>query len=62
MAESEERLIAGFEVEQPALVPEAAAVAGERSISADYAVARNDHRDAVITVRAPDRALRPGIA
>ena len=51
-------MIAGFEIEQPALAPKAAAVAGECSISADYAVARNDDRDAVVAVGAPDRALR----
>ena len=62
MAESDERLIAGFEIEEAVLAPETAAVAGERSIRADYAVARNDDRDAVVTVRAPNRALRAWVA
>src|SRR6516164_715116 len=46
--------IRAFVVEQPLLAPAAPTVAAERSVGADYAVARNHDCDTVLTVDAAD--------
>lgn len=44
-------------LEQPALLVEAAGVAGERAVGADDAVAGDDDGDAVLAVRGADGAI-----
>src|SRR5262249_43164961 len=47
---------AGLEVEQELLAFETARIPRERAVGADHAVARDDDRDRVRTVREPDRS------
>src|SRR5262249_32620354 len=49
-------------LQQPALAVEAAAIAGERAVLADHAVAGHDDRDRIAAVDHADRAHRVGTA
>src|SRR5690348_9322167 len=54
--------IGAFGREQFLLPLDPAAVAAERAVAADHAVARDQHRDVIVAVRRPDRAHRFGLA
>src|SRR6185295_2787909 len=54
-----------FVLEEPLFAPPAAAVAAERPVGSNHAVARNDDRDAVLTVDpadGPHRGRRSDLA
>ena len=51
-----------FRGEQLALAVEPAGIAAERSVAADDAVARDQHRDMIVAIGGADRADRLGLA
>ena len=51
---------AGLVLDQPSLEIEAAAIAGQRPVRPDDAVAGDDDGDRVASIRGPDRAEEPG--